>query len=214
MLNDTSLCRRLRPSFFMDGIGVPCAMIPGAQLCDVCATESSCQIPDPSLHRIPDHLAPITPSCQPDVFRLGESVESSALLPSPLSQPAPLATFATHLAAANASLAFGKVSTHAEDSGRSIRIACENLAKSCVNCWCNGFEYHSHSLAECRWRPTGLLDEGWSRWLLTLSVPVGCCFYCGCPQKVRVRCLTTILACLNGLPDDLCIGFWSIASCS
>jgi hypothetical protein len=151
MLRDTSLCRRLRPGFFMDGIGVPCAMTPHAQLCDVCEAQSSCQVPDLGLQRIPDHLAPSIP-CQPDVFRLNESTQSStraALLPSPLNQLAPSATFATHLAAASASLAFGKSSTHAEDLARSIRLACENLAKSCVNCWCNGFEYHSHGLAEC-----------------------------------------------------------------
>jgi hypothetical protein len=174
----------------MDGIGVPCAMIPNAQLCDVCEAESSSDIPA-GLHRIPDHLAHAIPSCRPDIFQLGKPVQSSTQqtpLPSPLNQPAPSATFATHLAAASASPAFGKSFTHAEELGSSIHAACENLAKSCVNCWCNGFEYHSHSLADCHWKPTSLLDEGWKRWESTLPVPVGCCFYCGCPQKVCVLC--------------------------
>ena len=184
MLRDKSLCRRLRPSFFMDGIGVPCAMISHAQLCDVCEAESGCEVPDPGLRRIPDHLTHSTPSSQPDILRSGESMRPSArtaLLPSPLNQPAPSATFATHLAAASASLAFAKSPTHAEELGRFIHVACENLAKSCVNCWCNGFEYHSHSLSDCHWRPSGQLNEGYH-----LNLPVGCCFYCGCPEKVCV----------------------------
>jgi superfamily II DNA helicase RecQ len=56
MLSDKSLCRRLRPSFFLDGIGVPCSMLPRAQLCDLCTAQSSCPLPDPGLHRIPNHL--------------------------------------------------------------------------------------------------------------------------------------------------------------
>ena len=39
MLQDKSLCRRLRPSFFLDGVGVPCTMLPRAQLCDIYSTE-------------------------------------------------------------------------------------------------------------------------------------------------------------------------------
>ena len=52
MLRDTSLCRRLRPGFFLDGVGVPCAMLPHAQLCDNCSAQLNC-LPDPGLHRIP-----------------------------------------------------------------------------------------------------------------------------------------------------------------
>jgi hypothetical protein len=188
MLHDRSLCRRLRPSFFLDGIGVPCAMMPHAQLCDVCVAQSNCRLPDHALHHIPDHLAPSLPSSPPTKFRMSITNEMSpqlSLLSDPIHQPAPLATFPTHLAAANSTLAFGKArSTVAEELGRSVRIACESLAKSCVNCWCNGFEYHSHSLAECRWSPTSLHDEKWKAWLSALRLPVGCCFYCGCPQKV------------------------------
>ena len=207
MLNDTPVCRRLPPSFFMDGTGVPCAMIHGAQLCDVCAAEATCQDPDPNLRHIPH-------SFQRGFSRSDKLVESStrsALLPSPLNQPAPSATFAHHLAAASASLAFGKSSIHAHELGHSIRIACDNLAKSCVNCWCNGSEYHSHSLAECRWWPAGL---GWERWLLTLRIPTGCCFYCGCPQKVCFCHLSVIYAFFGSAPDDLCVKVRPAASCS
>lgn len=191
MLRDGSaLCRRLRPSFFLDGIGVPCAMVPLAQLCDVCTTgmQSNCQ-PDSALHRIPDHLAPPFPSSsQATIFGTSSGNEMSmqpSLLSDPLHQPAPSATFLTHLAAANSVLGFGKPRpTGAEELGCRVRIACDNLSKSCVNCWCNGFEYHSHSLADCPWSLTDLHGKSWKMWLSALRLPVGCCFYCGCPQKV------------------------------
>ena len=177
MFHDELLCRRLRPSFFLDGIGVPCAMVPHAQLCDVCAMQSNCR-PDSALHHIPDHLAPPFPSSQPMSAQL-------SLLSNPLHQPAPSATFLTHLAAANSILAFGKPTpTVAEELGRRVRIACDSLSRSCVNCWCNGFEYHSHSLADCPLSLTDLRGKSWKVWLSALRLPVGCCFYCGCPQKV------------------------------
>jgi hypothetical protein len=174
MLCDASLCRRLRPSFFLDGIGVPCVMLPSAQLCDVCMAQFSSQFPDPGLHRIPDRLTP------------GIPVDTPAQLP-PRSiqrnQPAPSANFATHLAAANASLVFEAVRpTKIEESGHSIRMTCESLARSCVSCWCNGLEHHSHRLAECLRRSVEF--DNWRKWAATLRFPVGCCFYCGCPQKV------------------------------
>jgi hypothetical protein len=220
MLCDASLCRRLRPGFFLDGIGVPCVMLPHAQLCDLCMAQSSCQLPDSGLRPIPDHLAPTLPSCRLNLNTLepckpAEPPAQLALLPNPLNQPAPSATFANHLAAANACLAFGRVrSTHTEDLARSIRIACDNLAKSCVICWSNGFEYHSHCLAECHWRPIGLCDENWRKWESTLRLPVGCCFYCGCPQKVRTCYTTVAQSSSNILLDGLCDGFWSEASCA
>lgn len=192
MLYDESLCRRLRPSFFLDGIAVPCAMFPGAQLCDVCVAQSSCQLPDPGVRRIPADLAPIIPSQHPDISQTHTITDAPVYptrLPDPIRQPAPLATFATHLAAANACFAFGKViPTDMEDLGRCIRIACDRLAKSCVNCWCNGLNYHSHSLAECRWTAS-LLNENWRKWRSKLRLPIGCCFYCGCSEKV---CLCVI----------------------
>ena len=33
-LHNTSVCRRLCPGFLLDGISVPCDMLPRAQLCD------------------------------------------------------------------------------------------------------------------------------------------------------------------------------------
>ena len=184
MLRDGSLCRRLRPSFFLDGIGVPCAMVPHAQLCDVCTMQSNCQ-PDSALHHIPDHLAPPLPSSQPTSFGTSNGNDMStqlSLLSDPLHQRAPSATFQTQLAAANSVLAFGKPRpTGADELGCRVRIACDSLAKSCVNCWCNGFEHHSHSLADCL---TDLRAKSFKIWLSALRLPVGCCFYCGCPQKV------------------------------
>lgn len=186
MLHDTSLCRRLRPGFFLDNIGVPCAMLPRAQLCDICSVQFMCKQPDQGLLYIPDGLAP--PASSPDMQR------QLALLPDPFKQPAPSASFSTHLAAANSCLEVGKAGfTHAEKIGGFIRTAGDNLAKSCVNCWSNGLEYHSHPLHECRWRPLELRSEKWKEWRKTLRFPVGCCFYCGCPQKV---CL---LKCYCGL---------------
>ena len=176
MLCDTSLCRRLRPNFFLDGIGIPCAMLPSAQLCDVCMAQSSSQPSNPGLHRIPDHLAPGTPV----------NTTPAQLTPrfNQQNQPAPSATFTTHLAAANASLVFEAVRpTKIEESGHLIRVTCESLARSCVSCWCNGLEHHSHRLAECPLRSVEF--DNWQKWASTFRLPVGCCFYCGCPQKVR-----------------------------
>ena len=203
MLRDKSLCRRLRPSFYLDGIGIPCAMLPGAQLCDVCMAQSSSQFPDPGLHRIPDRLAS------------GAPVHTLAQL-TPLfnqrNQPAPSATFATHLAAANASMAFEAVvrPTKIEESGHSIRVTCERLAKSCVNCWCNGLEHHSHRLPECLLKPIEF--NNWQKWASTLRFPVGCCFFCGCPQKVRSHGQPYEFS--DGSLDDILSRFRSETSCS
>ena len=89
MMQDTSLCRRLHPSFFLDGVGVPCAMLPKAQLCDTCTAQLGCPPPDPGLHRIPAELAP-TPHLQADS-------STSHLFPSPINHPAPSASFSHHL---------------------------------------------------------------------------------------------------------------------
>jgi hypothetical protein len=178
MLCDRSLCRRLRPGFFLDGIGVPCAMLPHAQLCDICSLQFTSEQPGQGLHRIPEDLAP--PALPSSDVR-----KQLALVPDPLKEPAPSASFAAHLAAANSCLVFGKAGfTRAEKLGGFIRTAGNNLSKSCVNCWSNGLEYHSHHLDECRWRPIELRSGKWLEWRKTLRFPVGCCFYCGCPQKV------------------------------
>jgi hypothetical protein len=161
-----SFCRRLRPGLLLD---VPCAMLPHAQLCDICSPPDQCP------HHISEAVAPPTlPS--PDV----------APLPDPLKQLNSSAT----LAAANPCLDLGMAGLpRAEELGGFIRTAGDNLAKSCVNCWSNGLEYHSHPLDECRWRPIELRSGRWLEWRKTLRFPVGCCFYCGCPQKVCPDCI-------------------------
>lgn len=178
MLRDMSLCRRLRPSFFLDGTAVPCAMFPRAQLCDICMDQSTRQPQDAGLCPIPDHLAPSVSV---------DTTTQPTPRPNLPNQPALSATFPAHLAAANSCLSFGAViPTHTEELGHTVHIACEILATSCVNCWCNGLEYHSHSLDGCRLIPTGLNlgNESWRKWVSIIRLPTGCCFYCGCPQKV------------------------------
>jgi hypothetical protein len=186
MLQDNSLCRRLRPGFFLDGVGVPCAMLPHAQLCDICSTQLNCQRPDPGLRRIPVDLTPA--SIQP---RGQNNVRTQlALLPDPLNQPASSASFATHFTAANSCLDIGKarINHSRELGGGIIRTACDNLSKSCVACWSSCLEY-SHPLDECRWAHTQLRSETWRKWLQSFRLPIGCCFLCGCPQKVRFGCV-------------------------
>lgn len=207
MLCDTSLCRRLRPSFFLDGIGIPCVMLPSAQLCDICMAQSSSQFPDPGLCRIPDHLAPRIPVDTP--------AQHAQLKPqfNQRNQPAPSATFATHLAAANASLVSEVVRpTKIEESGHSIRLTCEGLTRSCVSCWCNGLEHRSHRLDKCPLRSDEF--DNWQKWASKLRLPVGCCFYCGCPQKVRSRGQIPSYSSSDGSLDDLFSGFGSETSCS
>ena len=178
--NLESLCRRLRPGFFLDGIGVPCVMLPHAQPCNICAPQFRCEQPNQHLHHFPHAAAPPTlPS--PDVKK------QPALLSDPLEQPGPLGPSVTNPAAASPCLDFGKVGfSRAEEF---IRTAGENLAKSCINCWSNGLEYHSHPLGECRWGPIELCSGKWREWRKTLRFPVGYCFYCGCPQKVCPDCI-------------------------
>ena len=185
MLQDKSLCRRLRPGFFLDGVGVPCAMLPGAQLCDICLAQLNCQIPDLGLRRIPHDLAPASiQPCGPNDVRT-----QLALLPDPLNQPTSSASFATHFASANSCLDIGKARINcSRELGGIIRIACNNLAKSCVACWSSCLEY-SHPLDECRWGRTQLRSEMWRKWLQSFQLPIGCCFLCGCPQKVRFGCV-------------------------
>lgn len=186
MLQDKSLCRRLRPGFFLDGVGVPCSMLPHAQLCDICSTQLNCQRPDPGLHRIPRDLVSAS-SIRP--FGPNDVRTQLALLPDPLNQPTSSASFATHFAAANSSLDIGKARINcSRELGGVIRTACDNLAKSCVACWSSCLEY-SHPLDECRWGRTQLRSEMWKKWLQSFRLPVGCCFLCGCPQKVRFGCV-------------------------
>src|SRR5262245_28636785 len=185
MLTDDSLCRRIFCAFFLDGIAVPCTMLPGAELCDICLAQSTCAAPDMRLHPIPDHLAPTLPSRRLEPPRQNLLEEASAIVPNPINQPAPLASVATHLAAANSCLELAKMTSTQDDQlGYIIRTASDNLSKSCISCWSNGFEYHSHCVDDCSLQPLCLHDDRWRAWRLSIRFPVGCCFYCGCPQKV------------------------------
>jgi hypothetical protein len=186
MLHDTSLCRRLRPGFFLDGVGVPCAMLPSAQLCDICSAQLDDQQPDPGLHRIPNNLV----SASIQGRRPTDARSQLTLLPDPMNQRAPSASFSTHLAAANSCLAIGNARIARVEGlgGGIIRTACNNLAKSCIACWSSGSEFHSHRLDECQSGRTKLGSETWRKWLKTFRLPVGCCFFCGCPYKVCSGC--------------------------
>ena len=197
MLSDDHTCRRLRPAMFLDGVAVPCSMLPGAQLCDVCEAQA-CQPPPKSGPMcFPSDLlaaksgSPDMGSASKDAFSskpLRWHQHSASSLPSaptnPLNHPAPLGTFGNHVAASQASLA--PISTCDPDqTGPKIRVACQALAKSCVSCWFHGLEYHSHCLAECPRNREGTVRPEWSRLDRHLKLPVGFCFYCGCSLKVR-----------------------------
>jgi len=99
----------------------------------------NCQRPDPGLRRIPDDLAHA--SVQP--LGPNDVRKQSALLPNPLNQPAPSASFSTHFTAANSCLDLGKarINCSRESGGGIIRAACDNLSKSCVACWSSCLEY-------------------------------------------------------------------------
>jgi hypothetical protein len=59
-LRDDSTCRRLRLALFLDGVAIPCAMLPGGQLCDVCDKQTSLSPPANGLARFPSGLLPAT----------------------------------------------------------------------------------------------------------------------------------------------------------
>jgi hypothetical protein len=172
MMQDTSLCQQLCPSFFLDGVGIPCAMMPKAQLCDACTAQLSCPPLDSGLHCIPAELLPILHH-QPD---------------SPTSHCD-------------------------EELGHYIHIACDVFAKSYVNCWCHGFEYCFYTLAECDLCSFGKCDEEWQKWVKLLCFPVGCCFYCGCPQKVCLYHAVQAEHSLLVITDCLCGKIWPDTPC-
>jgi hypothetical protein len=106
-------------------------------------------------------------------------------LPNPVNHPAPGATFGNHFSAAQASIAKCLPPTPSQERARIIYQACQVLAKSCVACWAQDFDYLSHSLLEC---PRTSVKEGceaWDRWKVNFTLPAGVCFYCGLPLKVR-----------------------------
>jgi Helicase conserved C-terminal domain len=201
MLRDSSTCRRLRPSIFLDGYATPCSMLPGAQLCDICEAESTCAPPEGCPPRFPTHLLPtLSGSHTAESARIlapGPSMAQTSSQPqqqprvlNPLpsnsvNRPAPLATFGNHFAAAQTALKIARVPpTYAEKCGLEIHTACQALTGSCVHCWAHGIEYHSHSLVNCQLNRINEMHPEWKTWSKSFRLPVGCCFFCGCQLKV------------------------------
>ena len=196
-LRDNLTCRRLRFATFLDGYAIPCSMLPSAQLCDVCEGETACAPPDNGPLRLPAYPLPTLPH-SPLTHPAGIPVPNLTTVaiqrpPIPpavrpphrnlLNQPAPLATFGTHFAAAQAALRITPP-TYSEQRGLEIRAACQALTGSCVHCWAHGFEYQSHRLMNCRLNEVQQMHPEWKTWGKLLRLPVGCCFFCGCSLKV------------------------------
>jgi hypothetical protein len=187
-LRDNFTCRRLRFAIFLDGYAFPCSMLPGAQLCDVCEGEAARAPPDNGPLRFPA-LLPTLPHTS-SAHSAGILVPNPTTVamqqlphPNPVNQPAPLATFGTHFAAAQAALRTAPP-TYSEQRGLEIRAACQALTGSCVHCWAHGVEYQSHRLVNCRLNEILEMQPEWKTWGKLLRLPVGCCFFCGCPLKV------------------------------
>ena len=195
-LRDNFTCRRLRSTLFLDGFGVPCAMLPGAQLCDICEAEAERKPPENGPLRFPQHLLPSFKYSADTHLAMVDPVENAALVPTapknmskldstlanPINRPAPSATFGNHFAAAQAALR--QAPKDSEQHGLKIRTACEVLATSCVHCWAHDFEYHSHSLSNCTLNKANEAHREWKKWNKYFKLPVGCCFFCGCPLEV------------------------------
>jgi len=107
----------------------------------------------------------------------------NSTLANPINQPAPSATFGNHFAGAQAVLK-QITPTHLEQQGLKIRMACQGLAGSCVYCWSQGLEHHTHSLPDCELNRTNEAHREWRNWRKYLQLPAGCCFFCGFPLKV------------------------------
>jgi hypothetical protein len=198
MLRDNATCRRLRPAVFLDGYAIPCSMLPGAQLCDICEVETTREAPAGSPPRFPNNLLPaVSDSSGVESARITAPRTNSRPQPqpqplvphplsvNPMSRPAPLATFGNHFAAAQTTLTSARVpATYTKKCGLEIRTACQALTGSCVHCWSHGIEYHSHSLANCQLNRINEMHPEWKTWNKTVRLPMGCCFFCGCELKV------------------------------
>ena len=168
-------------------------MIPGAQLCDVCEGQLL-QDPPTVPNRFPDHLLPAYESTPTETsvtcLRDGQQriTDAGTVISSPhhvnheYNHPAPLATFGNHFAAAQASAKY--VSAKPTDQHlQQIHAAVQTLANCCVHCWSHGLEYSAHRLAECPFYADEL-RKLWKTWKRHVRLPVGCCFFCGCPLNV------------------------------
>ena len=80
--------------------------------------------------------------------------------------------------------------THLEQVGLRIPMACQGLARSCVFCWSQGVEYHSHMLTYCELNRINVVHREWKNWNRYFKLPAGSCFFCGFPLKVRHFCFS------------------------
>jgi hypothetical protein len=161
-------CRRVSPSEFLDGFGIPCTMLPDANFCDVCSDAMASAT----------HAGGWSHSSSSPIMPLTMSPRSF------VTTTPPPASFGTHLVAALSSLKPVQPSQE-EQLGLMIRQACDVLSNHCVCCWVLKLktECTSHRLIDCeRFKSTA---SEFSQWMDDLVLPMGCCFYCGGPQKAR-----------------------------
>jgi hypothetical protein len=205
MLRDNTRCRRLRPVIFLDGFAIPCVMLPGAQLCDVCECEAACAPPETGPVRFPDYLLPLYKCSNPAPIKahIPSKQQPKFLTPTPadlISNHAfPLANIRNHVAPTQATL---NLPEYSEVCGLEVYLACEVLVKSCVCCWSQGLDHHSHTLPGCPFNGANETHQEWKNWGKTIRLPPGCCFYCGCPLKVCLLESCTGAGCLMNLVKD------------
>ena len=209
MFCDHTICRRICLGIFFDGTSLPCPMIPGAQLCDVCDTQLSQAPPKTGPARFPSYLIPESNdavflairrdvvedrSCGPSRMSTThisaslpspgnvETVTPSFTLNNPSNHPAPSATFGNHFSAAHASTKCN-VMKPSEQHLQQIHMSCQILANCCPYCWSQDLPYDTHRLRECPYY-VNERSQLWRSWKKLLRLPAGCCFFCGCPSKV------------------------------
>jgi hypothetical protein len=192
MLRDNSLCRRLRPAMFFDGSAIPCAMLPNAQLCDICEAEATRVPPSGAPLRFPPHLLP---AFDHDTHSATILVPTSHVAQTTTNHPAqpvrPATVNLTHkqarapLPTPAAPTALKQVPLrYSDERGLQIHRACQALTQSCVYCWAHSTEYHSHRLADCLLNKANEIHPEWKTWSKSLRLPAGGCFFCGCPLRV------------------------------
>ncbi|KAG5223759.1 P-loop containing nucleoside triphosphate hydrolase protein [Salix suchowensis] len=205
------ICRRLHPVTFLDGHAVTCSMLPLAQMCDVCFQQfqqlASGTLPqfDASYHS--PHRRPSTSLIKPTSPPVNPLHALSVLPTHPLRQPAPQASFANRLLAAWKVLE----SRHEQRTSASVTIAllvlkaCRSLCTICVACWFHGalLQSQSHRLQDCERHGNFFRTPAWDLWKKELRLPVGCCYFCGCPQKTfsKSMLMRVILVALGYCPE-------------
>ncbi|KIJ89726.1 hypothetical protein K443DRAFT_15838 [Laccaria amethystina LaAM-08-1] len=158
-------CRRVSPSEFLDGFGIPCTMLPDANFCDVCSDAMASAT----------HAGGWSHSSSSPIMPLTMSPRSF------VTTTPPPASFGTHLVAALSSLKPVQPSQE-EQLGLMIRQACDVLSNHCVCCWVLKLktECTSHRLIDCeRFKSTA---SEFSQWMDDLLKYVNLAM-----QKVRVH---------------------------